>query len=162
MLTLSLVTILTLALLLGGGVWIAFALLGTGWVALTFFGSFAPGPILASDFWGASYGWDLTALPMFIWMGEILFRSRLSEDMFAGLSPWMRNLPGRLLHVNILGCGIFAAVSGSSAATTAVASGQGSEPSLSARGPGWSNAAKMATWARPGSKAAAFRWDLRG
>ena len=52
-------------------------------------------------------------------MGEILFRTRLSEDMFKGLAPWLERLPGRLLHTNVIGCAIFAAVSGSSAATCA-------------------------------------------
>lgn len=133
MLTLSLVTVVTLALLLGGGVWIAFALIGTAWVALAFFSSFAPGPILASDFWGASYGWDLTALPMFIWMGEILFRSGLADNMFRGLSPWLNRLPGKLLHTNILGSGMFAAVCGSSAATCATV-GKMTLPELERRG----------------------------
>ena len=119
MLLLSLATIFTLVLLLGSGVWIAFALIGTAWIALQFFSPFDPGPILASDFWGASYGWDLTALPMFIWMGEILFRSGLADNMFRGLSPWLNRLPGRLLHTNIIGSGMFAAVCGSSAATCA-------------------------------------------
>ncbi|NWO09361.1 TRAP transporter large permease subunit [Chromohalobacter salexigens] len=133
MLTLSLVTILALALLLGSGVWIAFALLGTGWIALTFFGSFEPGPILASDFWGASYGWDLTALPMFVWMGEILFRSGLADNMFRALAPWLNRLPGRLLHSNIIGSGLFAAVCGSSAATCATV-GKMTLPELERRG----------------------------
>lgn len=133
MLTLSLATIFTLLLLLGGGVWIAFALIGTAWVALAFFSSFDPGPILASDFWGASYGWDLTALPMFIWMGEILFRSGLADNMFRGLSPWLNRLPGRLLHTNIIGSGMFAAVCGSSAATCATV-GKMTLPELERRG----------------------------
>ncbi|WP_251978783.1 TRAP transporter large permease [Salinicola avicenniae] len=133
MLTLSLVTLFTLALLLGGGVWIAFALLGTGWVALSGFSSFEVGPILASDFWGASYGWDLTALPMFVWMGEILFRSGLADNMFRALSPWLNRLPGRLLHSNIIGSGLFAAVCGSSAATCATV-GKMSLPELERRG----------------------------
>jgi len=132
-LTLSLAAILTLALLLGSGVWIAFALIGTAWVALEFFTPFAPGPILASDFWGASYGWDLTALPMFIWMGEILFRSGLADNMFRGLSPWLNRLPGRLLHTNIIGSGMFAAVCGSSAATCATV-GKMTLPELERRG----------------------------
>nr|WP_286009790.1 TRAP transporter large permease subunit [Salinicola sp. S1-1-2] len=131
--TLSLVTLFTLALLLGGGVWIAFALLGTGWVALSGFSSFEVGPILASDFWGASYGWDLTALPMFVWMGEILFRSGLADNMFRALSPWLNRLPGRLLHSNIIGSGLFAAVCGSSAATCATV-GKMSLPELERRG----------------------------
>ncbi|RCV86705.1 TRAP transporter large permease [Billgrantia montanilacus] len=133
MLTLSLATVFTLALLLGSGVWIAFALIGTAWVALAFFSPFAPGPILASDFWGASYGWDLTALPMFIWMGEILFRSGLADSMFRGLSPWLNRLPGRLLHTNIIGSGMFAAVCGSSAATCATV-GKMTLPELERRG----------------------------
>jgi len=133
MLILSLATIATLALLLGSGVWIAFSLIGTAWVVLTFFSPFDPGPILASDFWGASYGWDLTALPMFIWMGEILFRSGLADNMFRGLSPWLNRLPGRLLHTNIIGSGMFAAVCGSSAATCATV-GKMTLPELERRG----------------------------
>ncbi|MBZ9539103.1 TRAP transporter large permease [Modicisalibacter tunisiensis] len=133
MLTLSLATIAALALLLGGGVWIAFALLGTGWIALSFFSSFDPGPILASDFWGASYGWDLTALPMFVWMGEILFRSGLADNMFRALAPWLNRIPGRLLHSNIIGSGLFAAVCGSSAATCATV-GKMTLPELERRG----------------------------
>lgn len=133
MLLLSLATIFTLVVLLGSGVWIAFALIGTAWVALQFFSPFDPGPILASDFWGASYGWDLTALPMFIWMGEILFRSGLADNMFRGLSPWLNRLPGRLLHTNIIGSGMFAAVCGSSAATCATV-GKMTLPELERRG----------------------------
>ena len=91
------------------------------------------GLVMATTFWGHSNSWALAALPLFIWMGEILFRSSLSDDMFTGLSPWMNRLPGRLLHVNIFGCGIFAAVSGSSAATAATI-GKLSIPELSQRG----------------------------
>ncbi|MEA2117765.1 TRAP transporter large permease subunit [Halovibrio sp. HP20-50] len=133
MLTFSLATVLTLVLLLGSGVWIAFALIGTAWIALAFFSAFSPGAILASDFWGASYGWDLTALPMFIWMGEILFRSGLADNMFRGLSPWLNRVPGRLLHTNIIGSGMFAAVCGSSAATCATV-GKMTLPELERRG----------------------------
>lgn len=118
---------------LATGIWVAVALFAVALSAMMLLVSAPTGPVLATTVWGASNSWDLTALPMFIWMGEILFRSRLSEDMFAGLSPWMRNLPGRLLHVNILGCGIFAAVSGSSAATTATI-GKMSLPELKQRG----------------------------
>ncbi|MDR5875801.1 TRAP transporter large permease subunit [Halomonas sp. CUBES01] len=133
MLLLSVVTILTLLVLLGSGVWIAFALIGTAWITLSMFSSFEPGPVLASDFWGASYGWDLTALPMFIWMGEILFRSGLADNMFRGLSPWLNRFPGRLLHTNIIGSGMFAAVCGSSAATCATV-GKMTLPELERRG----------------------------
>ncbi|MBN8411477.1 TRAP transporter large permease [Halomonas litopenaei] len=133
MLIISLVTLLALALLLGSGVWIAYALLGTGFIVLTLFFPLAPGPILASDFWGASYGWDLTALPMFVWMGEILFRSGLANNMFQALSPWLGRLPGRLLHSNIIGSGLFAAVCGSSAATCATV-GKMTLPELKSRG----------------------------
>jgi len=106
-------------LLLSCGVWIAMTLAIVGWVGLAFFTGTPPGPNLFTAFWGSSASWTLAALPMFIWMGEILFRTRLSEEMFDGLSPWLNKVPGRLMHVNILGCGIFGSVSGSSAATCA-------------------------------------------
>ena len=106
--------------LLGSGIWVAFSLLMVGMVGMFIFSDAPLGQVMATTIWGASNSWALAALPLFIWMGEILFRSRLSEDMFTGLSPWMNRWPGRLLHVNIFGCGIFAAVSGSSAAPTAM------------------------------------------
>lgn len=119
--------------LLGSGIWVAFSLMTVGMAGMLLFSDAPLGEVLAITVWGASNGWALAALPLFIWMGEILFRSRLSEDMFTGLSPWLTHLPGRLLHVNILGCGIFAAVSGSSAATAATI-GKMSIPELSKRG----------------------------
>ncbi|MGA7278550.1 MAG: TRAP transporter large permease subunit [Desulfocapsaceae bacterium] len=105
--------------LLAGGLWVAFSLLAVGMAGILLFSSAPLGSVLATTSWGASNSWALAALPLFIWMGEILFRSKLAEDMFTGLSPWLTRLPGRLLHVNIFGCAIFAAVSGSSAATAA-------------------------------------------
>jgi C4-dicarboxylate transporter, DctM subunit len=122
-----------LFLLLGTGVWIGLALLGVAWVGMTLFTSRPAGDAMITTIWTASSSWALTALPLFIWMGEILFRTRLSEDMFRGLSPWLANLPGRLLHTNIVGCTVFAAVSGSSAATV-VTVGKMSIPELRARG----------------------------
>ncbi|SFU88204.1 TRAP transporter large permease [Halomonas korlensis] len=122
-----------LLLLLGSGVWVAFSLLGLGWLGLSQFTSVPTGDVLASNVWGESYSWELTALPMFIWMGEILFRSRLADDMFTGLAPWMQRIPGRLLHTNVIGCGLFAAVSGSSAATCATM-GRMTIPELTRRG----------------------------
>ncbi|MDZ7852981.1 MAG: TRAP transporter large permease subunit [Halomonas sp.] len=122
-----------LLLLLGSGVWVAFSLLALGWLGLSQFTSVPTGDVLASNVWGESYSWELTALPMFIWMGEILFRSRLADDMFTGLSPWMQRIPGRLLHTNVIGCGLFAAVSGSSAATCATM-GKMTIPELTRRG----------------------------
>ena len=116
---LSLVLMLLLFAILGSGVWIALALAACGFVAILTKMSTPAGQVLATSMWAASNSWDLTALPMFIWMGEILYRTKLSEDMFAGLAPWLQRLPGRLLHVNVVGCAIFAAVSGSSAATCA-------------------------------------------
>jgi tripartite ATP-independent transporter DctM subunit len=118
--SISLLIVATLVLLLGSGVWIAIALLACGWVGMQFAsGSIPAGAVLATKVWGNAASWELAALPLFIWMGEILFRSRLSEEMFRGLAPWLQRVPGRLLHVNVLGCGIFGAVSGSSAATCA-------------------------------------------
>ncbi|MGF1551748.1 MAG: TRAP transporter large permease [Paracoccaceae bacterium] len=134
------VLVLALFVLLGSGVWVALSLFLTGAVAFLLFtgkplfGGFGTvGQTLASTTWGASNAWALAALPLFVWMGEILFRSRLSSDLFSGLAPWLGRLPGSLLHVNILGCGIFAAVSGSSAATCATV-GKMSIPELEARG----------------------------
>jgi len=110
---------LLLVVLLAGGVWIAIAMGVSAWFALQFFTSSPPEVNLFQAFWGSNASWTLAALPLFVWMGEILFRTRLSEEMFEGLAPWLGWLPGRLMHVNILGCGIFAAVSGSSSATCA-------------------------------------------
>jgi tripartite ATP-independent transporter DctM subunit len=118
--TISLIITLLLIVLLGSGVWIAIALLACGWVGMQFAaGSIPAGSVLATKIWGNSASWELAALPLFIWMGELLFRTKLSEEMFRGLAPWLGRIPGRLLHVNVLGCGIFGSVSGSSAATCA-------------------------------------------
>ncbi len=106
-----------LFLLLGSGVWVGLALMGVAWVGMELFTSRPVGDVMLTTIWSASSSWTLTALPLFIWMGEILYRTRLSEDMFRGLSPWMAGLPGGLVHTNIVGCTVFAAVSGSSAAT---------------------------------------------
>ncbi len=105
--------------LFAAGLWIGLGLLACGWLAMAVFTSRPVGDAMVTTIWGASSSWTLTALPMFIWMGEILFRTKLSEDMFRGLAPWMTRIPGRLLHTNVIGCTIFAAVSGSSAATCA-------------------------------------------
>ena len=122
--------IVFLFLLLGSGVWIGLALAGVAWIGMEFFTSRPVGDAMAVTVWGTASSWTLTALPLFIWMGEILFRTRLSEDMFSGLAPWMEKLPGRLLHTNIIGCAIFAAVSGSSAAMTCSVVGGGAVDGL--------------------------------
>ena len=132
LLELSALLFLLLVLLLAGGLWIGMSLAAVGFVAITFVHP-QPGTFLATSFWEATGSWTLAALPMFVWMGEILFRTRLSEELFNGLSPWVRRIPGRLLHVNILACGIFGAVSGSSAATCATVS-KIALPELSRRG----------------------------
>ncbi|MFB9887199.1 TRAP transporter large permease [Balneatrix alpica] len=133
MLSISLFLLCALLLLLGAGLWVAFALTGVAWLTLSLFTSIPAGDSLALTLFGHSSSWELAALPMFIWMGEVLFRSKLSEDMFTGLAPWLGRVPGRLLHTNVLGCGIFAAVSGSSAATAATI-GKMSIPELTKRG----------------------------
>lgn len=120
-------------LMLALGVWVSLALFGVGVLGLLLSGNDQIGLLFATSTWGASTSWSLTALPLFIWMGEILFRTRLSEDLFKGLSPWLSGLPGKLLHVNVLSCGIFAAVSGSSAATAATI-GRMTLPELKAQG----------------------------
>ena len=106
-----------LFLLLGTGVWVGLALMGVAFVGMELFTSRPAGDAMVTTIWTASSSWTLTALPLFIWMGEILYRTRLSGDMFRGLAPWMARLPGGLIHTNIVGCTVFAAVSGSSAAT---------------------------------------------
>ena len=111
------VFLFALFFLLGSGVWIGLALMGVAWVGVELFTARPAGDAMITTIWTSSSSWTLTALPLFIWMGEILFRTRLSEDMFRGLGPWMARLPGGLLHTNVVGCAIFAAVSGSSAAT---------------------------------------------
>ncbi len=125
--------IVALFVILGSGVWIGLALSGVAWIGLTLFSSRPAGDAMAVTIWGSSSSWTLTALPLFIWMGEVLFRTRLSEDMFKGLAPWLERLPGRLLHTNVIGCAIFAAVSGSSAATCATI-GKMTLPELTKRG----------------------------
>ncbi len=125
--------IVALFLILGSGVWIGLTLSGVAWIGMQLFSSRPAGDAMAVTIWGSSSSWTLTALPLFVWMGEILFRTRLSQDMFRGLAPWMQALPGRLLHVNVAGCAIFAAVSGSSAATCATI-GKMSLPELARRG----------------------------
>jgi C4-dicarboxylate transporter DctM subunit len=125
--------IVSLFLILASGVWIGLTLSGVAWIGMQLFSSRPAGDAMAVTIWGSSSSWTLTALPLFIWMGEILFRTRLSQDMFKGLAPWMQRLPGRLLHTNVVGCAIFAAVSGSSAATCATI-GKMSLPELARRG----------------------------
>lgn len=132
-LEIGLVLMALLFLFLGAGLWVALSLFAIGIIGLEFFSGAQTGPVMATTAWSSIATWSLAPLPLFIWMGEILFRSRLSEDMFTGLAPWLNRLPGRLLHVNILGCGIFAAVSGSSAATAATI-GRMSIPELRKQG----------------------------
>ena len=125
--------LVSLLLILASGVWVGLTLTGVAWMAVTLFSTRPAGDAMAVTVWGSSSSWTLTALPLFVWMGEILFRTRLSQDMFKGLSPWVQGLPGRLLHTNVIGCTIFAAVSGSSAATCATI-GKMTLPELGRRG----------------------------
>ena len=130
---LSLLLLGFLLITLAAGLWIAIALGLVGFAAMWLTTSVPIGQVLATTVWSSSASWTLAALPLFIWMGEILFRTKLSEEMFRGLSPWLQWLPGRLMHVNVVGCGIFAAVSGSSAATCATI-GKIALPELERRG----------------------------
>jgi len=129
----TIVLVVLLFALLGSGLWIGLSLLGVAWIGMEIFTSRPAGDAMAVTIWGSLSSWTLTALPLFVWMGEILFRTRLSEDMFKGLAPWLSRIPGRLLHTNIIGCTIFAAVSGSSAATCATI-GKMTLPELQKRG----------------------------
>ena len=123
----------SLLLLLSLGVYVGVALIISGGLGLIMFANTNTGYLFLTTAWSYIASWTLTALPLFVWMGEILFRTSLSSDLFKGLQPLTRRLPGRLLHVNVLGCGIFAAISGSSAATTATV-GRMSLPELKRRG----------------------------
>lgn len=129
----SVMLVVVLLTLLGGGVWVGLALAGVAWFGMEFFTPRSAGDAMAVTIWGASSSWTLTALPLFVWMGEILYRTNLSESMFRGLAPWVNALPGRLLHTNVIGCTIFASVSGSSAATCATV-GKMNIPELRKRG----------------------------
>ena len=117
---------------LGSGIWVAISMIGVSAIGMMLFTSRPVGDAMATTIWGTSSSWTLTALPLFVWMGEILFRTRLSENLFKGLSPWMQKLPGGLIHVNVVGCALFAAISGSSAATVATV-GKMSIPELRKR-----------------------------
>ncbi len=117
---------------LGSGVWVAISMIGVSSLGMILFTSRPVGDAMATTIWGTSSSWTLTALPLFVWMGEILFRTKLSENLFKGLSPWMQRLPGGLIHVNVVGCALFAAISGSSAATVATV-GKMSIPELRKR-----------------------------
>ncbi len=124
--------LIVLFFLLGTGVWVGLALMGVAWVGMELFTTRPVGDTMITTIWASSSSWTLTALPLFVWMGEILYRTRLSQDMFRGLSPWLAKLPGGLVHTNIVGCTVFAAVSGSSAATLTTV-GKMSIPELRAR-----------------------------
>ena len=117
---------------LGSGIWVAISMIGVSAIGMILFTSRPAGDAMATTIWGTSSSWTLTALPLFVWMGEILFRTKLSENLFKGLSPWMQKLPGGLIHVNVVGCALFAAISGSSAATVATV-GKMSIPELRKR-----------------------------
>ena len=121
-LEIGLFLLIIMLIFLTGGVWIAMTLAICGWVGQAFFVNTQAGKNMFSAFWESNASWELAALPLFIWMGEILFRTKLSEEMFEGLRPWLNRIPGRLMHTTILGCGIFGSVSGSSAATCATIS----------------------------------------
>ena len=121
-----------LLFLLGSGVWVALSMIAVSAIGMMLFTTRPVGDAMATTIWGTSSSWTLTALPLFVWMGEILFRTKLSENLFKGLSPWLSKLPGGLIHVNVVGCGLFAAISGSSAATVATV-GKMSIPELRKR-----------------------------
>lgn len=131
--SISLTLCILLVVFMGGTVWIGFSLFLVGFGGFIFFTDLPFGSIMATTAWNNTSGSAMLALPMFVWMGEILFRSRISENLFKGLTPWMDRIPGRLLHVNILACTFFAAVSGSSAATTATV-GKITVPEFTKRG----------------------------
>lgn len=108
-----------LAFFLGSTVWISFSLFVVSLIGMSLFTSIDAFKVLANILWNSTASPTLFALPLFVFMGEIIFRSNLSSNLFKGLSPWLNKLPGRLLHVTVVASAMFAAVSGSSAATCA-------------------------------------------
>ena len=130
--SLTIFFITVLLFFLGSGIWVALSMIGVSAIGMILFTSRPVGDAMATTIWGTASSWTLTALPLFVWMGEILFRTKLSENLFKGLSPWMQKLPGGLIHVNVVGCALFAAISGSSAATVATV-GKMSIPELRKR-----------------------------
>nr|WP_216355448.1 TRAP transporter large permease subunit [Geothermobacter hydrogeniphilus] len=117
-----------LLLCLLAGLWIGFSLFTVGIAGMLLHQVNLPptisifdkiGGLMANSVWNSLNSWSLTALPLFILMGEILFRTAVSTRLLNGLLPWLGWIPGRLLHINVVACSLFAAVSGSSAATTA-------------------------------------------
>lgn len=130
--TASIALMVVLFALLAGGVWVGLTLAGVAWFGMEFFTGRAAGDAMAMAIWSSASSWTLTALPLFVWMGEILYRTNLSESMFRGLAPWVNALPGRLLHTNVIGCTIFAAVSPSAATCATV--GKMNVPELRRRG----------------------------
>ena len=100
--TITLTVLAILALTLASGVWVGFALMATGIFSLEIFRNTPVDKFLANDIWGSLTSPELTALPLFVFMGELLFHTRLSESLFNGLAPWTRRLPGRLLHLNVM------------------------------------------------------------
>lgn len=131
-LTLGVVLALVIGFL-GAGIWVGLAMLAAGMLALELFRDIRLDRFLASDIWGSATAEELVTLPLFILMGEILVHTRISENLFRGLAPWTRRIPGRLLHVNVIGSTVFSAVSGSSAAGTATV-GRITMPELLSRG----------------------------
>jgi len=131
--TIALILLVLMTILLMMGIWIPAGVAITAWIGLGLFSNKDTMINLANAWWNSSSSYTLAALPLFVWMGEILFRTKLSEQMFTGLAPWLNWLPGRLMHVNIIGCGIFGSVSGSSAATCATIA-KSALPELTERG----------------------------
>jgi len=129
----TLALLVVLLALLASGLWIGFALGAVGLIGLLLLGGPTAGSLVATSLWSSINSWPLTAMPLFLLMGEILFRTRLADDMFRGLSPWVARLPGGLLHVNIIGCGILAAIVGSSGVCAATI-GRMSLPELKRQG----------------------------
>ncbi|MGE0850631.1 MAG: TRAP transporter large permease [Hyphomicrobiaceae bacterium] len=129
----TLALLVVLLALLASGLWIGFALGAVGLIGLLLLGGPTAGSLVATSLWSSINSWPLTAMPLFLLMGEILFRTRLADDMFRGLSPWVARLPGGLLHVNIIACGILAAIVGSSGVCAATI-GRMSLPELKRQG----------------------------
>jgi C4-dicarboxylate transporter, DctM subunit len=129
----GLMGLIILFFFLGTGLWIGSSLALTGLLGMELFASLPVGKILATQVYNWNDQFPLVSLPLFIFMGELIFHFRLNQGLYEGISPWVAKIPGKLLHSNILGCTLFAAISGSSAATLA-AVGTVSVPELTRLG----------------------------
>ncbi len=110
------------ALLAIPGVWIAISLGVAGIVSILILNPTGT-QVIANCVWKLCTDFTLTAIPLFLVMGEIIIESGVSKRFYKAVAKYLKHVPGGLLHSNVVACGIFAAISGSSPATAAAIGG---------------------------------------